>query len=121
VRLEVRIGKRATRNQEYKKNKTYKYEEAKKPRNRAIARGYTFIWRDIAPRERRREKKPKVRLKNAKEHKEGINNQNNRRRLSKDLSRQLLIILAKSNRLTSKSSIATANSSRETPKPQPTP
>jgi hypothetical protein len=117
VRLEVRIGKRATRNQEYEKNKIYEYEEAKKPRNRAIARGYAFIWRDIAPRERRREKKPKVRLKNAKEHKEGINNQNNRRRLLKDLLRRLSIILAKSNRLTLKSSIATASSPRETPKP----
>jgi hypothetical protein len=38
----------------------YEYEEAKKPRNRAIIRGYAFIWRDIASRERRREKKPKV-------------------------------------------------------------
>ena len=52
-----------------------------------------------------------------KEYKEGINNQNNRRRLSKDLSRQLLIIFAKSNRLTLKSSIAIANSPRETLKP----
>jgi len=110
VRLKVKIGKRATRNQEYKKNRIYEYKEAKKPRNRAIARGYVFIWRDIAPREKRREKKLKVRLKNAKEYKEGINDQNNRRRLSKDLSRRLLIILAKSNRLTLKSSIVTASS-----------
>jgi len=60
VRLEVKIGKRATKNQEYKKNRTYEYKEAKKPQNRAIIRGYVFIWRDIAPKERRREKKPKV-------------------------------------------------------------
>jgi len=53
-------------------------------------------------------------LKNAKEHKESINNQNNRRCLLKDLSRQLLIILAKSNRLTLELSIAIASSPRET-------
>lgn len=55
--------------QEYRKKKPgivpaiQEYRTAVEPQHETVIAGGVFIWRDIVPRKKRKEKKPKVRLK----------------------------------------------------------
>jgi len=105
----------SSKNQKHEGIRTHEYEKPVKPQNEAIARGLVFLWRDIVPRKRRREKKPQVRLKAEEYEQDGMNDRD-KKRLSKDLStRRLSLIPTKSTRLTSESSTASANSPRDPP------